>query len=221
MEGGYFDLQVNGYAGVDFNQEGLTAERLHCACERLREDGVAGILATIITEQIPVMCRRLERLFTLREQDPLAAEVIAGFHVEGPFISPEDGYRGAHPADAVCPASPEEAKRMLDSGGGLVRLFTLAPERDPGFRTIEMLVNAGIKVSAGHCDPTLEQLDAAIGAGISLFTHLGNGCPMFLHRHDNVIQRVLSRSDRLRLCFIADGAHVSYPALGNFLKIAG
>src|SRR5688572_27545318 len=106
-ESGYFDLQVNGYAGVDFNQDELSGEALHHACQRLRTDGVGAILATVITEQVPVMCRRLERLVTLRGQDPLSAEVIAGFHVEGPFISAKDGYRGAHPVDAVRPANSE------------------------------------------------------------------------------------------------------------------
>src|SRR5687768_8537995 len=101
---GYFDLQVNGYAGVDCNQDGLTGEELHRACEALRRDGVAGILATIITEHVEVMCRRLRRLVELRQRDPLAAAVIAGIHVEGPFINPADGYRGAHPRDAVTPA---------------------------------------------------------------------------------------------------------------------
>jgi len=217
----YFDLQVNGYAGVDFNQDDLTSDGLHHACERLRSDGVSGILATVITEKLPVMQSRLERLAALREEDPLAQELIAGFHVEGPFISPLDGFRGAHPEDSVLPATPDDANRLLDSGQGLVRLFTLAPEQDAGLKTTKMLVERGVVVSAGHCDPTIEQLDAAIDGGVSMFTHLGNGCPMMLHRHENVIQRVLSRSDRLHLCFIADGAHVPFAALKNYLRAAG
>jgi N-acetylglucosamine-6-phosphate deacetylase len=83
---GYVDLQVNGYAGVDFNANDLTAEGLHLACERLRGDGVAGVLATVITEHVPTMCGRIARLVDLRAADPLAASVIAGVHVEGPFI---------------------------------------------------------------------------------------------------------------------------------------
>ena len=221
MTSGYTDLQVNGYAGVDFNQDDLSAEGLRHACERLRSDGVGGILPTVITEQLPVMRKRLERLAQLRELDPVAKELIPGFHVEGPFLNPNDGYRGAHPADSVIPATPDNALRLLDSGRGLVRLMTLAPEQDAGYKTTKALVDRGVLVSAGHCDPTLDQLDAAIDAGASMFTHLGNGCPMMLHRHDNVIQRVLSRSDRLHLCFIADGAHVPFMALGNYLRAAG
>ena len=218
---GYFDLQVNGYAGVDFNQDGLTAESLHHACERLRSDGVAAILATIITDQIPRMEERLRTMVRLREGDALARELVAGIHIEGPFLSPDDGYRGAHPLDAVRPATPGEAQRLLDAAGGLARIVTLAPEQDERLRTTRSIVEQGITVSAGHCNPGLEQLDAALDAGISMFTHLGNGVPMLLHRHDNIIQRALSRSDRFWACFIGDGAHVPYFALGNYLKAAG
>src|SRR5688500_18366672 len=128
----YFDLQVNGYGGVDFNTDDLTAEQLHRACEKLHADGVAGILATIITEKVDLMCARLRRLVELRERDPLATKIIAGIHIEGPFISAKNGYRGAHPLDAVMDANTETTKRLIDACGGLLRVMTLAPERDPG-----------------------------------------------------------------------------------------
>jgi N-acetylglucosamine-6-phosphate deacetylase len=112
-------------------------------------------------------------------------------------------------------------KRLLDAAGGLTRIVTLAPERDEGARVTRMLVDMGVRVSAGHCDPTLDQLQAGIDAGLSLVTHLGNGCPLLLPRHDNVIQRVLSRSERLYIGFIADGVHVPYMALGNYLRCCG
>src|SRR4051812_5667863 len=120
MENGprYFDLQVNGYAGVDFQSDDLTAAELHAACLALRADGVAGILATIITEDVAVMSRRLRRLLELRERDAVAQSIIAGFHIEGPFISPIDGYRGAHPLDAVRPADADSMRRLLDAAGG-------------------------------------------------------------------------------------------------------
>lgn len=217
---GYFDIQINGFGGVDFNQDHLTAQDLHKACLALQADGMETVLATIITEHIDQMALRLRRLVELREQDPLARQVIAGVHIEGPFINEQPGYRGAHPPDAIHPADLDEMKRLLDAADGLTRLVTLAPERDAGLKLTRMLVQAGIKVSAGHCNPTLDELDAAIDAGVSLFTHLGNGCPMQMHRHDNIIQRALSRSDRLWLCFIADGVHVPFFALRNYLKCA-
>jgi N-acetylglucosamine-6-phosphate deacetylase len=217
----YFDLQVNGYGGVDFNKEGLTADELHRACARLEADGVSGFLATIITEQVDLMCGRLATLVALCDKDPLAKRLIAGFHIEGPFINETDGYRGAHPRDAIRPAAVDEMSRLLDAAGGLARLVTLAPERDENLEVTRMLSAQGIVVSAGHCDPTVDQLRAAMDAGVSMFTHLGNGCPMQMHRHDNIVQRVLSLTGKLWLCFIADGAHVPFVALGNYLRLGG
>jgi len=218
---GLIDLQVNGYGGVDFNQDNLSPDDLHRACATLEADGVERSLATVITEALPTMAARLRRLAELRERDPLAQRVIAGLHIEGPFISPVDGYRGAHPIDAVRPASVDAVQMLLDAGGGLVRLVTLAPEHDPGLATTRYLVDAGIAVAAGHTDAPLDVLTTAVDAGLSLFTHLGNGCPAVMPRHDNIVQRALSLSDRLTPCFIADGTHVPFFALRNYLHTAG
>ena len=217
----YFDIQVNGYGGVDFHKNDLTVEELHGVCERLQKDGVTGILATITTDTIPVMAQRLARLVRLRQQDPLAQRLIVGLHIEGPFINETPGYRGAHPEDAIHPANLPEMQQLLTAGGGLVRLVTLAPERDPGLATTRFLASLGIVVSAGHTNATVDDLKAAIDAGLTLFTHLGNGCPMQMHRHDNIVQRALSFADKLTLCFIADGVHVPFVALKNYLKLAG
>ena len=218
---GYFDLQVNGYYGIDFHSDDLTAEQLHLVCTAMQRDGVGGFLATITTEHVPVMEHRLRRLVELRQADPLARELIPALHIEGPFISPVDGYRGAHPRDAVRPADVDSMKRLLDAAGGLATLVTLAPENDPGMATTRFLAGQGIRVSAGHTNASLDELNAAIDAGLSMFTHLGNGCPMQMHRHDNIIQRALSLADQIHPMFIADGAHVAFPALGNYLRTAG
>jgi N-acetylglucosamine-6-phosphate deacetylase len=215
------DLQVNGYGGIDFNQDSLTAEDLHHACIQLAADGVETILATVITDTIEVMTSRLSNLAKLREQDPQARQIIAGFHIEGPFLSTEPGYSGAHPAEVIHPADVDEMRRLLEAAQGLTRLVTLAPESDNGFKVTRMLAQQNITVSAGHCNPSLDQLRAAIDAGLRMFTHLGNGCPMQLPRHDNIIQRALSLADKLWLCFIADGVHVPFLALRNYLKCAG
>ena len=217
----WFDLQVNGYAGVDFNQDRLTAENLHRACKRLRADGVGQILATIITEDLSTMCGRIATLARLREQDPLARRVIAGLHVEGPFLSPLAGFRGAHPADAIRAADENAARQLVAAGAGLVRLVTLAPEQDPGFRVTRWLARQGVVVAAGHTDASRDQLQGAVDAGLTMFTHLGNGCPGQLARHDNIVQRALSLADRLWLCFIADGIHIPFFALRNYLRLAG
>lgn len=215
------DIQVNGYAGTDFNRDGLTAEALHHACECLREDGCTQILATFITDTIENLQSRMSTLAGLRERDPLAKEIIAGFHIEGPFINPEKGYVGAHPPHCVKPATVEDAKRLLDASQGLAKLVTLAPECDEGFKTSAFLASQGIVVSAGHCNPDLDTLRASTDNGVTMFTHVGNGCPMLMHRHNNIIQRALSLRDKLWLCFIPDGVHIDFFTLQNYLRAAG
>ena len=112
-------------------------------------------------------------------------------------------------------------ERLLEAADGLTRIVTLAPERDAGFATTRLLAERGVCVSAGHCDPSLDELKGAIDAGLRMFTHLGNGCPLTLDRHDNIIQRALSLRDHLWLCFIPDGVHIPFPVLRNYLRCAG
>ena len=216
-----FDLQVNGYAGTDFCSSSLDAEQLHNACRALVDDGVDGILVTLITDGIESLASKLAEIVRFREQDELARRVIAGFHVEGPFLNPSSGFIGAHEPLCVRPANVDDAQRLLDAGAGLVKLFTLAPEQDAGSAVTKFLAGQRVAVSAGHCDPTFDQLKAGIDNGLSMVTHFGNGCPVELPRHDNVLQRFLSLREHLWFCFIPDGAHVDFTALKNYLDFVG
>ena len=216
-----FDLQVNGYAGTDLCSSSLEAEQLHVACRALADDGVDGILATFITDDLQSLVAKLSNLIRLREEDELARQVIAGFHVEGPFLNPADGYIGAHQPEHVRPACLEDARTILDAGEGLVKLLTLAPEQDSGGVVTKFLVEAGVVVSAGHCDPSLAQLKESIEGGLSMVTHFGNGCPVELSRHHNVLQRFLALREHLWFCFIPDGVHVDFYALKNYLDLVG
>jgi N-acetylglucosamine-6-phosphate deacetylase len=101
---GFFDLQVNGYGGVDFNRDGLRGEQLHEACRRLEADGADGVLAAICTDDVGRMAGRLAALAGLRERDELVRRIIRGLHVEGPFLNETAGFRGAHPAEEIRPA---------------------------------------------------------------------------------------------------------------------
>jgi N-acetylglucosamine-6-phosphate deacetylase len=190
-------------------------------CARLASEGVDGILATIITDELPKMEDRLRALVKLRAGHPTVRRVVRGFHIEGPFLNPAEGYRGAHPADAVMMADESAMQRLLDAGDGLVWLVTLAPECDTAQRVTRMLVENQVVVSAGHTDATIDELKAGMDAGLSMFTHLGNGCPTQLPRHDNIVNRVLSLRERLWITFIADGAHVPFFALKNYLDLVG
>ena len=217
----YFDLQVNGYAGVDFNSLNLTGERLHYACENLAEDNVEGILVTIITDNFDSMLDKIKNLVRLMQQDEFIKSVVKGIHVEGPFLSPEEGYRGAHPKEFIISADIEKVKQLLNAGAGFVKLFTLAPENDLGFKAIRFLSDNNVVVSAGHSNALLDELKAAIDNGLKMFTHLGNGSPGILPRHDNIINRVLSLKEKLYISFIADGIHIPEYVLQNYLQIVG
>jgi len=221
---GFFDLQVNGYAGFDFNTEIIddtTAETFEAVCQRLEQQGVEAILATVITDTIPVMEARLRRLVALRNAVPAIKRMVRGIHVEGPFFNPAPGYRGAHPVDAIIPGDTAVMQQLLDAADGLIQVVTLAPEFDEGQKVTRLLAKQGIVVSAGHTDASRDQLKAAIDAGLSMFTHLGNGCPGIMNRHDNIVQRALSLHKDLWLCFIADGVHIPFFALRNYLDITG
>ena len=221
MTAAAIDLQLNGYKGVDFNADDLAADDLRRSCRELVADGGGRMLATVITDRLDRMEARIARLAALHAAHADVREVMIGIHVEGPFISPLPGYVGAHPAAHVLPATPEAAARLVDAGAGLVRLVTLAPEHDAGLATTRWLAGRGILVSAGHCDPSTAQLGAAIDAGLAAFTHLGNGCPLLLHRHDNVIQRVLA-ADRLRwVMVIPDGVHLPPSLLRTMVRVIG
>ena len=215
------DIQINGYAGVDFCSSDLCAGQLQQACKSLAKDFTSSCLATLITDQVDQLIKKLSQLICLRSQDHLVKETITGFHIEGPFLNPLPGFIGAHPAECVVPANVDDAKRLLDAGEGLVRLVTLAPEHDEGFRTTKFLADQGVTVSAGHCNPTLDQLQGAIDNGLTMITHFGNGCPVELPRHDNFLQRVLHLRRQLWICFIPDGVHIDFFALKNYLDLVG
>ena len=218
----YFDLQVNGYAGTDFNNDSdLSAESIEKACSRLADDNVEAILVTVITDEIESMCRRLATIAAARQSSSIVREIVAGFHIEGPFLSDKPGFIGAHPVTAARQANLDDCKRLLAAADGLTRIMTLAPECDPKGVVTRSLTESGVIVSAGHCDPSLEQLRESIDNGLTMFTHLGNACPLHLHRHDNIIQRVLHLSEHLHVGFIADGVHVPFVALKNYLELVG
>ncbi len=215
---GYVDLQVNGYAGVDFNSLDLTLEEFTHAADRISDDGTDRFLPTLITASWEQMLQKIDRFASWLERGLVSKSQVLGLHLEGPFLSPVDGYIGAHPKDAAIAATIEKAAELIDCGKGWVRMVTLAPEVDPGGAVTRFLADQGIVVAAGHSDATRDQLSCAIDQGLTLYTHLGNGCPAYLPRHDNIIQRVLSLRDRLFVSFIADGHHVPAVALGNYLR---
>jgi len=198
---GFFDLQVNGFAGVDFNQLDLSADRVSEAIGVMRTTGVTRLLPTLITsslEHFAASARVLSRL-----GDP----AIAGIHMEGPYISPEDGARGAHPREHVRPASIDDFKRRQEAANGRIALVTMAAEVPEATTLIEHLVESGVRVALGHTAATPLQIVDALAAGATMATHLGNGCAQLLPRHPNVIWELLA-ADAVFASLIVDGHHL-------------
>ncbi len=208
---GFIDLQVNGFAGADYNSPSTSLEEIARSLEVMLTTGVTRCLPTVITGSPENMLGALRNLSKAKEHLP----AIAGFHVEGPHISPEDGPRGAHPARWVRPPDVEVYQRWQDATNGTVKLITLSPEWPTTPAYIEHVVRDGVVVSIGHTRATATQIQDAVNAGAMLSTHLGNGAHATLPRHPNYIWEQLAE-DRLSASFIVDGHHLP----DSFLRVA-
>jgi N-acetylglucosamine-6-phosphate deacetylase len=202
---GFIDLQVNGYAGVDFQDPKTSVDEILEVAELLAARGTAGFLATVITNYKEVMEQCVSNLTAAINKQGKSGHIL-GIHLEGPFISPEDGYRGVHPKAGVCLPDVGWVKKVQGLSGDNVRLITLAPEL-PNVPAFIKAVTPQIKVAIGHSSASFSDIRNAVGAGLSLATHIGNGCKQNINRHDNPIINVLACSE-ISLCFIADGFHL-------------
>jgi N-acetylglucosamine-6-phosphate deacetylase len=203
-----FDIQVNGYGGVDFQQDNLTVEDLEKAAANLRRDGCSRFLLTLITDEWSALTARLRRIRSLRERSPALQKAIVGWHIEGPFLSNQPGFHGAHNPALMFDPSPEHILELRTMTENDPLLLTVSPERPGVLKAIELAVSRGIKVSLGHTNAPAEVLAAAVRAGATAFTHLGNGCPSELDRHDNILWRIFE-TPGLFAGLIPDQIHVS------------
>ncbi len=214
---GFLDIQVNGFAGVDFNRPALTAEELIRAARSMWRGGVTQFLPTVITAPVANMRGTLAAIARAREQEPILRRAIPGIHLEGPFLSPEDGPRGAHPAASIRDPDWDLFRQFQEVAGGLIRLVTIAPERPGAIGVISQLRQAGIVVGIGHTDAKDTDIDRAVEAGARLSTHLGNGAHAVLPRHRNYIQKQLA-VDALVASLISDGHHLPSYVVKNMIR---
>ena len=205
-----FDVQVNGYGGVDFQQDHLSEQDLLTAVRKLRDAGCGRFLLTLITDEWEKLTNRLRHLRALREQSAELKSAIAGWHIEGPFLSAEPGFHGAHNPALMCDPTPEHLLELQTITGTDPLLLTLSPERHGGIAAISLAASLNLKVSLGHTNASAELLGRAVHAGALAFTHLGNGCPRDLDRHDNILWRVFE-TPGLQVSLIPDRIHVSPP----------
>ena len=202
-----FDLQINGCHGHGYSSPTLTTDQVREIVEVCRGHGIGGQLATLVTNSFEALRHGFATLHQVCTSDRVVAEAIPGFHLEGPYISAEDGPRGAHPKAHVRRPDWDEFQRLQDAAGGKIRLVTLAPEHEGALPFIERLVKAGIVVAIGHTAASGQRIREAIAAGVKLSTHLGNGSHAMIPRHDNYIWEQLA-ADELWASLIPDGHHL-------------
>jgi N-acetylglucosamine-6-phosphate deacetylase len=217
---GLFDLQINGHGGTWFGKEGITVDEVLRVLEQHFRFGVTRLCPTVITNARETLEGAVSALRQACEREPWAARMAPGFHVEGPYISAEDGPRGAHPREHVRPPDWAEFERLQTAAGGRICLITLAPELPGAIDFIRRATGTGVTVSIGHTAASGEQIAAAVEAGARLSTHLGNGAHPMIRRHPNYIWEQLGDA-RLSASVIADGFHLPGSVLRSIIRAKG
>ncbi len=216
---GLIDNQINGYVSVGFSSPGLTVEGVRKATHALWKVGVTTYLPTVITSSHD----RLMENFTVlarAAQEPDIGLSVPGFHLEGPYISPEDGYRGAHHRPWVRPPDWQEFLAVYEAADQKILQVTLAPEIEGAIDFIHRCVDRGIVAGLGHHNAPADIIKQACDAGATVSTHLGNGCANMIHRHDNPLWPQLA-DDRLIASIIVDGFHLRPEEVQVFYKVKG
>lgn len=216
---GLIDIQINGYMGINFSDQNLTVENMRKVTNALYKEGVTSYLPTVITRDQ----QRLLKSFSLLAKaldDTEIGKSIPGFHLEGPYISPVKGFRGAHNERYIRNPDWNELQELQKAAQNKIKLITVAPEMEGAIPFIKKCSKSGIVVSLGHHNGTSEDIDLAVGAGATLCTHLGNGCANMIQRHHNPIWPQLSNDD-LSISIIADGSHLTRDEVRTFYKVKG
>jgi N-acetylglucosamine-6-phosphate deacetylase len=203
----FWDIQTNGRLGVSFSDPTLTVEQVREIVLAQDAIGTGRICPTLITAPIDDMRHGVATIAAACEDDPEVAHRVIGIHLEGPFLSPDDGYRGAHPIEAIRDPDWGLFQSLQDTSGGRVVLLTLAPERPGAIDLIRKVAGSGVVVAIGHSAADPETIRLAVDAGARLSTHLGNGIVASLPRHPNPIW-TQAANDGLAASLIADGHHL-------------
>jgi len=217
---GLFDLQINGHGGTWFSDESLTPEKVIQALEPHYQFGITRLLPTLVTASNEAFISGFTAIRQACEQERWVDQMVAGCHQEGPYISREDGPRGAHPLQHVRAADWDEFCRYQEASGDRIRLVTLAPEAEGAVSFTRNAVAAGITIAIGHTGANSEQVAAVADAGATLSTHLGNGAHGQIRRHPNYIWDQLGDS-RLTASIIPDGHHLPPSVIKSFIAAKG
>ncbi|MGC9053736.1 MAG: N-acetylglucosamine-6-phosphate deacetylase, partial [Candidatus Hydrogenedens sp.] len=202
-----FDIQVNGGFGISVQDENLTEDKLLKLSEKLFQLGIVRWVPTIVSNSIEKTEFLCEVIGNSLKKNKELSFFIPGIHLEGPWISPEEGPRGAHAKEYIRPPSVKEFEKYHKLANGKILYVTLAPEVPKAIPFIRYLVSRGVHVSLGHHNASLAIMQSAVEAGATLCTHIGNGIQNYIHRHNNPIWYSLSE-DKLSVSVIADGHHL-------------
>jgi N-acetylglucosamine-6-phosphate deacetylase len=216
---GLIDNQINGYANVDFTGDNLTVEGVLSATREILGTGVTSFMPTLITSSHESLKRNFSVLAKACE-DSLVNSCVPGFHLEGPYISRADGFRGTHAAEHVRKPSWKEFIEYNKASENRIIQVTVAPEVEGALDFIKKCVSEGIIVAIGHSNANSRQIDLAVENGAVLSTHLGNGCANMIHRHNNPLWPQLA-NDKLIPSIIADGNHLLPEEVKVFIKAKG
>jgi N-acetylglucosamine-6-phosphate deacetylase len=211
------DIQVNGYGGQEFSSAELTPERVREIVCHYDAFGVVRCCPTLTTESLDVLRHSLRAIAAACESWPEVARRVAGVHLEGPYITPEDGARGAHPFEHCREPNWDEFQRLQEASGGRIRIHTMSPEFDGSSAYIRQVAQSGVVVAIGHTSARPSQIRRAADAGARLSTHLGNGSHARVHRHRNYIWAQLA-DDRLMASLIVDGHHLPLDVVKTFVR---
>jgi len=218
-----FDIQVNGFAGIDFqaSPDSISEDALLVAVERLNRACCARFFLTLITDRWDAIIKKLTKFKSIREKNPALRKAIVGWHIEGPFLSDKPGFYGAHNSQYMIDPSLDHIRQLREVVHDDPVLLTIAPERNGSLEFIDFATRNGIVVFIGHSDAPSQILKEAIKAGAKGFTHLGNGCPQLLHRKDNILWRVLDLdiNDSFKISLIPDSIHLSPPLFRLIHKV--
>jgi len=210
------DLQVNGYKGIDFSGPELTEESFAHACRELTNAGTTAFLPTMITCPAEIYRRNLPVMAGVMQRNEFKNRLL-GFHIEGPFINPADGPRGAHNPDWTLPCSIDFLKEIIQLSHDKVRLITIAADSEGAPELTEFAVSRGITVSLGHHMANEDDLQKLVEAGAKALTHLGNGIPLVLPRHDNPLWAGLA-NDNLTAMIVTDGHHLPPSVIKTIIR---
>lgn len=216
---GFVDIQVNGYDGIDFSEKGLTIEGVKHATEKLVKSGTWAYCPTIITNDIELICENSATIVKALSVKPFDTHFL-GLHIEGPFISPEDGFRGAHPLAHVKKPDIKIFQKIQASASDRVVMMTYAPEIEGAAQFADQMKNEKAKLSIGHSNAGILDVQNAVKAGVGLATHLGNGAKNILPRHPNILQSLLI-ADEILAGIITDGHHLGETFIRLCLKAKG